>query len=71
VAGALTPDMTTCTLSFTGFFHFTEHKCYLKDPSKLKRTNSWSWLLSLLACPHNIHTIQKVKVSPKYCTQEH
>lgn len=53
------------TFLLTGFFHFTGHKNYLEDPSKLKRTKSWLWLL---ACPDSIHTIQKARVSPKYCS---
>lgn len=40
VAGALTPDMTMQILPIMGFSHFTKHKHYLKDPSKLKTTKS-------------------------------
>lgn len=64
VFGALIPDMTMCNLPLTWFFHYVEQECYLKDPSRLKRTKSWSRLPSLLAWPDNIN-MQKGILSPK------
>lgn len=64
VSGAHIPDMTMCNLPLTWFFHWVEQKCYPKDPSRLKRTKSWSRLLSQLAWPDNIN-VQEGRVSPK------